>query len=490
MAHQDLCFVDMPFGKKPDLASGVEIDFDQIYHGAIKPAIEAVGLQALRGDEEAAGGIIHSAMFARLLLAEYVVADLTTANPNVYYELGIRHAAKPYTTVPIFATIHALPFDIALIRAVPYQLKDGKLTKPQAKKLREALEMRLRQAIQGRPTKDSPLFELVQGFPGIDLPHEVTDAFQDRVRHSEEFNAQLSAARSKPSNALRRDALLAIQRGLGDLKVVQRNILVELLLSLRAVEAWPEMVALAEAMPDSVQQLAVVRQQRALALNRRGQRDEALKLLDTLIKANGPDPETLGILGRVHKDRYKDAKEAESITAAAALDDAIDAYRRGFESDPRDYYPGVNAVTLLIEKGDAEALAEADRLVPLVSFAVSRRGGASSSDYWDLATTLELACIGGDWATAARVLPRVIAAADESWMPQTTLDNMRLLESARARQGQAPTQLDEIIAELNKRRAQLAGKEAKKAPKPAKQKKTKNRATKGKRTKKTGRGAR
>ena len=126
MTAKALCFVDMPFGRKSDLASGVEIDFDQIYQTAIKPAIEAVGLEVLRGDEEASGGIIHAAMFARLLLAEYVVADLTLANPNVFYELGIRHAARPFTTVPIFATTHALPFDVALIRGVPYQLEGGK----------------------------------------------------------------------------------------------------------------------------------------------------------------------------------------------------------------------------------------------------------------------------------------------------------------------------------------------------------------------------
>jgi len=210
-------------------------------------------------------------------------------------------------------------------------------------------------------------------------------------------------------------------------------------------------------MPEAVQDLAVVRQQRALALNRCGERASALQLLEGLIEAYGPDPETLGILGRVHKDRYNDAKKAGSIIASAALDDAIDAYRRGFESDPRDYYPGVNAITLLVEKGDEDALAEADRLVPLVSFAVARRGGASSSDYWDLATVLELACIGGDWPAAGHVLPRVIAAADEPWMPKTTLDNLLLLKTARARQGQELPQVDEIIAELANRRKELAG---------------------------------
>jgi hypothetical protein len=71
-----------------------------------------------------------------------------------------------------------------------------------------------------------------------------------------------------------------------------------------------------------------------------------------LIKEHGYDPETLGILGRVHKDRYKELKKNGDIMASAALDDAIDAYTKGFISDPRDYYPGVNAVTILGDKTD------------------------------------------------------------------------------------------------------------------------------------------
>lgn len=67
------------FWKKPDLASKTEIDFDHIYNTAIKPAIEDAGLEAIRGDEERIGGIIHTVMFARLLLSEYVIADLTLA---------------------------------------------------------------------------------------------------------------------------------------------------------------------------------------------------------------------------------------------------------------------------------------------------------------------------------------------------------------------------------------------------------------------------
>ena len=159
----------------------------------------------------------------------------------------------------------------------------------------------------------------------------------------------------------------------------------------------------------------------------------------------------------MHKDRYKEAKQAGSIIAPAALDDAIDAYRQGFEADPRDYYPGVNAITLLVEKGDEEALAEADRLVPLVSFAVARRGGASSKG---LLGPRHRAGAGlHRWRLGHR-RPRPAArhrcggrALDGRHHP----DNLALLKDARARQGLALPQLDEIIVELEKRRAALAG---------------------------------
>jgi tetratricopeptide (TPR) repeat protein len=461
MNYHALCFVDMPFGQKPDLKSGVVVDFDQIYNEAIKPAIEACGLQALRGDEERTGGIIHGAMFARLLLAEFVVADLTLANPNVFYELGIRHAAKPFTTVPIFANVSALPFDVALVRAVGYQLKKGKLTKTAAQKLKSQLAKRLGDAISGATMHDSPLFQLIPKFPGIDLPEEVTESFKDRIRQAEEFREILSSARVQPLHE-GREALSRIRRELGDLKTVQRSVLIELMSSFRDAEAFEELVELYDSFPTPVQEYVIVKQQFALALNRRNRsddREKALKILDELLENRGPDSETLGIKGRIHKDIYKESAQAGRITAAAALDYAIDAYTKGFEADPRDYYPGVNAINLLMQKDDAGALKEVARLLPLVSFAVERRGGASSGNYWDLATVLELACIGDDWATADRVLPKVILAATKTFETATTLGNLRLLKQARERTGREVAKLNGILDELSLRDIELRGEE-------------------------------
>jgi len=461
MNYRALCFVDMPFGQKSDLKSGVLVDFDQIYNEAIKPAIEECKLEALRGDEELTGGIIHSAMFARLLLAEFVVADLTLANANVFYELGIRHAAKPFTTVPILANVSALPFDVALVRAVGYQLENGKLTEASAQNLKTELAGRLREAINGLARDDSPLFQLIPKFPGIDLPEEVTETFKDRIKEAEEFREMLSSARAQPLRE-EREALLKIRRDLGDLKTVQRSVLIELMSSFRDAEAFGELIELYNTFPAPLKEYVIVKQQFALALNRRNQsddREKALKILDELLKNRGPDSETLGIKGRIYKDIYKEAAQAGRITATAALDDAIDAYTKGFETDPRDYYPGVNAINLLIQKGDAEALREVERLLPLVSFAVARRGGASSVDYWDLATVLELACIGEDWATANRVIAKAVLAATDSFKTATTLDNLRLLKKARERAGREVTELDGILNELSARDMELRGEE-------------------------------
>jgi hypothetical protein len=207
-----------------------------------------------------------------------------------------------------------------------------------------------------------------------------------------------------------------------------------------------------EKLPSDVKAAVLVRQQYALALNRRaeiGDRKKAIRVLDVLLKERGPSAETYGILGRVYKDLYKEARSEGQFSAAGYLENSIDAYTKGFECEPVDYYPGVNAITLLLQKGDSEAIEKAEKLTPLVSFAVARRGGASSSDYWDLATVLELAVIGRDDKMAMNVWPKLLASAKASWMLKTTADNLKLIRDLRKGKEDINT-LDEIIGELRK----------------------------------------
>lgn len=90
------------------------------------------------------------------------------------------------------------------------------------------------------------------------------------------------------------------------------------------------------------------------------------------------------------------------------------------------------------------------RIIPLVSFAVSRVGGMSSSNYWDVATMLEVSCINNDWTMAKRVMPRVLDLGKESWMVKTTLDNLNILKKAitRERHDYPDPDLDEIIINM------------------------------------------
>src|SRR5215470_12222887 len=119
-------FVIMPCGEKkaPD---GTAIDFDAVYKELFAPAIAAAGLVPHRADAHRRSGSIHLDMFQDLLLAEFVVADLTIDNPNVWYEIGVRHALRAGGSVLTYGLRDRLPFDIAGQRMLRYTLKDAKL---------------------------------------------------------------------------------------------------------------------------------------------------------------------------------------------------------------------------------------------------------------------------------------------------------------------------------------------------------------------------
>ena len=165
-----LVFVVMPFGKKFDPSGIHEIDFDRVYESAIKPAVLDEGFEVLRADEERSGGIIHVPMFERLLLAEMVIADLTLLNANVFYELGVRHSAKPKTTILIHAKENQLPFDVHMVRSIPYTLEDGQISNKSSEILKKDILKRLKQVTSELERVDSPLFQLISSYPGIDLP--------------------------------------------------------------------------------------------------------------------------------------------------------------------------------------------------------------------------------------------------------------------------------------------------------------------------------
>src|ERR1700756_3654633 len=75
-----------PIGDAANLA--LKVDFDAVYQELIKPALESAKLQPFRADDEPAAGDILKDMFAELVTADFVLADISILNANVFYELG------------------------------------------------------------------------------------------------------------------------------------------------------------------------------------------------------------------------------------------------------------------------------------------------------------------------------------------------------------------------------------------------------------------
>ena len=435
-----LCFVLMPFGQKPDSAGDI-IDFNAVYADLIRPAIDAAGLEPIRADEEVTGGIIHKPMFERLVLCDYAVADLTTANANVFYELGVRHAVRPWSTVVVFAEGGRLPFDVAPLRAIPYRLAAGKPTAIDA--TRDVLIAQLKAA--RAKASDSPVFQLLNWTTVPDIAHLKTDVFRDLAAYSAEKKQALATARASGKRAL--DELHSIEQSLGPLHDVESGVVIDLFLSYRAVKAWEDMIRLVAAMDAPVRETVMVQEQLALALNRAGRREEAERTLLELIKARGPSSETYGILGRVYKDQWDEARNGKStFLARGLLEKAIDAYVRGFEADIRDAYPGVNAVTLmeLRDPPDPRRL----RLTPVVRYAVERKMRNGKPDYWDHATLLELAVLAGDEEAAGQSAADALASVREVWEPETTARNLALIRQAREKRGETVVWAQEIETAL------------------------------------------
>src|SRR6266567_9563380 len=101
------------------------VDFDAIEKNLVSPALENIGAEGRTTGEILEAGNIRTDMFQQLLVADLVVADITTNNPNAFYELGIRHALQEKRTFLIRARPSALQTSVEALKdnEVPFDLK-------------------------------------------------------------------------------------------------------------------------------------------------------------------------------------------------------------------------------------------------------------------------------------------------------------------------------------------------------------------------------
>lgn len=436
MENRRQCFVLMPFGKKSDLTGNV-IDFDQIYTSLIAPAIQTAGIEPLRWDDIAAAGSVSRVVLERLLESEFVVADLSAGSPNVFYELGIRHTLRPSTTVLIARQGVSIPLDLAGLRVLLYRLNES--GRPENT---EAFTQGLHAlfAPSAPAVSDSPVYQVLS----IEPPRLMRSA-----------DADVSPPPSKGVSGLEWKHRISEARfsGIDDLRTLESEmtdvspeVLLEMFRAYRSVGAWKETLALAAKMPPALASTPMVQEQLAVALNRTGESDRAEALLHDLLRRNGPSSETYGILGRVYKDRWQMATQKGDPDAPKFLDQAIQSYVKGFEEDWRDYYPGINAITLMDIREAPDPRRE--ELIPVVRYAVKRKLAKSKADYWDLATLLELEVLANATDSAKDVLSRVAATQPAAWQRETTARNLGLIREARERKGTDSSWIAEIETQL------------------------------------------
>jgi tetratricopeptide (TPR) repeat protein len=440
--NRPLCFTLVPSGKYPGQAGSV-IDFGAIYRTLLAPAITEAELDPLHVTLKAGSEDLGEAVHEQLLLCPYAVVDLATAGPQVLYLLGVRHATRSSGTILIGAEGTPLPFPAMPLPVLYYALTSEGLPLP-IPAFHSELVRHLREA-RGRTNKRS-ILELVEDFTGI--AHTKTDVFRERVSYSSELKKQLAQARGQGVEALRN-----VETKLGAIADTEAGVVIDLLLSYRAVKAWQEMIELVSRMSLPLARTVMVQEQLAFALNRAGEPERAEAVLMEVLNRSGPSSETHSLLGRVYKDRWDNAlKRGELSLAKNWLDQAIDAYRRGFEADWRDALPGINTVTLmeLRDPPDPERL----KLIPVVRYTVERRINTGTPDYWDYATCIELAVLAKDEQGARTALDHALACIREVWEPETTGRNLRLIRESRERRGEPVSwaqDIEETLADRSRR---------------------------------------
>src|SRR6266481_3965628 len=157
MADKRKCFVVMGFGEKTDLATGRTLDLDKTYRIIIKKAVEEAGLECIRADDIKHAGLIDVPMYELLLGADVVVADLSTSNANAIYELGVRHALRPHTTIVIAEKNFKFPFDIKSLLIRPYNHLGEGIDAEDAEKARDSLKKAI-QELAEKNDADSPVY--------------------------------------------------------------------------------------------------------------------------------------------------------------------------------------------------------------------------------------------------------------------------------------------------------------------------------------------
>ncbi|MGA2630971.1 MAG: hypothetical protein ABSG54_12260 [Terriglobia bacterium] len=148
-----ICFYITPIGEE-NSEHRRHADFLMEY--IIKPAVAEFGLTVVRADQMGKAGMIGKQVIEHILKARLVIADLSFHNPNVFYELCLRHATR-LPTVQIKRTVDTIPFDLNQYRTIPIETRDPYTLMPKIQTYTAEVANQVRRALQDSESGDNPI---------------------------------------------------------------------------------------------------------------------------------------------------------------------------------------------------------------------------------------------------------------------------------------------------------------------------------------------
>lgn len=422
--YERACFVVMPFGTKE--VDGRAIDFDSIFHKVFVPAIEAVTLpeggtlQARRTDQDFNSGDITVAMFQYLEYSRFVLADITGLNANVLYELGVRHRARQSGTAIFRQTDVKLPFDIAHIKAFPYEYQ------PEAR----AGESR---ALIGRVLRESLVEDQTDNIIRLAI-----------ARQEQRPRPEVDELRRSAENALRHnDPAKAVEFLRQAVQADLQDVLTPVKLGIVLKENggnWAEAASLFSRATKDAPGYADAWRELGIAQGKLGHSDEAEKCLRKAIELNPTDFDAFASLGGI-------LKREGNIRAAA------ENYRQAVRVSGGHSYPLLNALTL--EAHLRGRLDTADDELPLTraerSLRLQIRDDPPYNAPWSFFDLAQVCLFRGDQPGFLENIKKGISFSGSSFMPRTFYQTLDLLP----REESLTPAIEQGIAQLRKAEEQL-----------------------------------
>lgn len=417
MGEKQVCFVVMGFGKKTDYQTGRLIDLDKSYRNIIKPAAVAAGLDCVRADEIIHSGTIDVPMYEQLLNADVVIADVSTSNCNAFYELGVRHALRPYTTITIAEDKMVFPFDVNHIAIRKYHHLGEGIDYDEVERMKGELKQAI-ETIAAKPTDDSPVYTFLK-----DLRPPVRGAKEAALKSAIAGIADGSPAGQDSANTATVSTLMTqAQTAMDKSDFLTAKSLLAVVRTMMPNDPYvAQKLALAtykSKLPDPTQALK-----------------DAHAILTELDPEISTDTETLGLWGAVHKRQW------ELTGNRSYLDISIFAYEKGFYLK-NDYYNGINLAYLFNERAalseGPEAVADfvcaerARKRVLTICDALLQSGRKlpGQEEYWIRATMAEAWLGLGDAAKSKESLEAAskLEPPPSQWMLDSTQEQMQKLE--------------------------------------------------------------